>query len=580
MVKVDQSGRVPRSIAGRARDAAVELRQLAFPIRAFRPRTVVGIDVGLAAVKAVKIECRDGSRRLLGWSLKEFPPARRDGDSSVLGGRVRDALADVGGLGDHLALCLSGPEVRVHRLQLPDLPEKELPKAVAWQVQKELGGEGGDPAIGYEVQGRGSDGQESPCQILAISVPRTFIDSLLDTLEGLRVHRVGVTASAYSSLVAADGVSRVAGGYAVVDVGRDATWICLFRRDHLVYARRIGVAGSLFTQSLTQPVQTNDGPLRYSLAEAEQLKREKTLDLDGPAVDGKSPDYFSVLLGPAVERLCAEVERTLVHFVHADAGDPIERIYLSGGGSLLGGLPEAMSGGLRLSVERMDRLQPAILTEAVRGMEGERGLVLAGAVGTALGWSSEINLVPVRRRTTRSAAVVQTALFWGATLLLAGAPVLDGLIDLGTARWQARLEQANTRYATVQHEQAQMDELLKTERRIEAQRVALSRMPPEGRSVTAQILKALGERLPPGVVLNELWVDEGYAGMDAVPAERRMVLSGEVHGPAGDLEATLLEFVLRLRKSPFYKDLVVTRKKEILRGGERGLEFEVICALS
>ncbi len=557
------------------------LRDMAFPMRAFKPRTMVGIDLGSGAVKAVKLAVGNGGYRVLDWSIQPSGPARRDGERGTLRQALTEAISEVGGPGDYLAINLSGPEARIHQFSLPDLPENDLAKAVEWQVGKDLGDDATEVGVGFTILGHAPEAQDKPLEILAASAPKSVLDDLLDTLEDFNVHRVGTTALSYGSFLGTIPEGKTQRGFAVVDVGGDGTWICIFRRGTLVYARRVGVAGNLFTQSLTQPVQTPDGPLRYSAEEAEKVKREKVINLKDPAGPGKTPDYFSVLLRPAVERLSAEVERTLIHFVGAHSGDPIERVYLAGGGALIGGLAASMSGRLDLPVELLDLKRfPVDDKSAFKPME-EQAPRLAAAIGAAVGWSDDINLVPVTRRITRSGALMQGIAFWAAAALLASIPALTAITHLAAGTLTVDLAQARARFSTVGPQQIQLNEINENRCRVESMRALVSLLP-GGHTVPSQILKELPGRLPKGVVLNSLYLDDGSIEVEqgAEAPARQILLSGEIHGPGEGLEATLLDFLLNIRKSPFFDAPVVTRKKRIFRGDEGALEFEIVCALN
>jgi len=554
------------------------LRDMAFPMRALKPKTVVGIDIGSGAIKAVRLAVGNGEYRVLDWSIRVSSPAHRTGKQDTIRRAVMEALSDVGGPGDHLAINLSGPEARIHQVHLPEIPGKDLARAVEWQVQKDLGGETTDARVAFTVLRRMSDIPDKPLEILAASVPQSTLNGLFDVLGQLRVHGVGTTALSYGNLLSIIPEGKTHRGFAVVDVGGDGTWICIFRRGAMIYARRVGVAGNLFTQALTQPVQTPDGPLRYSAEEAEEAKRNKVLNLTDPAGPGKTPDYFSVLVRPAVERLSAEVERTLVHFVNASSGEPIERVYLAGGGSLIGGLPEAMSARLGLPVERLDLGKiPASESKPM----GEHALCLAAAIGAALGWASDINLIPVSRRMTRSTALGLAVLFWVATALMVSVPALTCITGVTAGRLSADLARARAGFKSVGAQQARLSQINESRSRVESKQGLVSLLPGE-RTIAPQILKDLPHRLPKGVILNSLRLDHESVGLESdveVPA-RQILVSGEVHGRAEGLEATLLDFLLKIRESPFYDAPVVVRKERIFRGEESALAFEIVCVLN
>jgi Tfp pilus assembly PilM family ATPase len=250
------------------------LAEAALPARAFSPRTVLGIDLGSSSVKAVRLARGRAGYRLLGWAMRENSRARREGDTDPLADILGDVIREAGGPADHVAVTLSGAGVQVHSLVLPDLPEREVRPAVEWQVQKE-GGE--DPAgicIDFVHAGPSEHGGATPTRVLAFSTPRALVEETLEAFRGVRVHRVTVAPCAHAGLMSACGND---GDYAFLDIGGGGSWISLFHGGRLAFTRRVGVGGRLFTQSLTQPVQTPEGPLKHSLADAEKAKRGGSL---------------------------------------------------------------------------------------------------------------------------------------------------------------------------------------------------------------------------------------------------------------------------------------------------------------
>jgi hypothetical protein len=109
----------------------------------------------------------------------------------------------------------------------------------------------------------------------------------------------------------------------------------------------------------------------------------------------------------------------------------------------------------------------------------------------------------------------------------------------------------------------------------------LVRLLPKSQGVVPQVLKELAGRLPGGVVLNSISVDGEFDAVSGRRSDQRQIfLSGEVHGSAEDLEAGLMEFLLDLSKSRFYRAPVVLRKDQVVRGAEMGIEFDIVCTLN
>ncbi len=109
----------------------------------------------------------------------------------------------------------------------------------------------------------------------------------------------------------------------IIDIGFRSSSVCLFSADHLVFSREQPIGG----QQLTEAIADSE---HVSMADAEVKKCTQFSTIDKSITD----NYFT--------SFCEQIKLSLDIFYASNADVTIRKIYLTGGGSLLTGLVEAL----------------------------------------------------------------------------------------------------------------------------------------------------------------------------------------------------------------------------------------------
>ena len=167
----------------------------------------------------------------------------------------------------------------------------------------------------------------------------------------------------------------------LIDIGHENMDIAISHAGHLIFARSVQLGGKDFTEAIASH-------LEVSPEEAETLKHEKgAIQREG----WESPRHRKIAdaLMTVVANVLSVVQSS-VKFCRAQTKISdlnIERVFLSGGGARLRGLPEHLAEALKLPVDIFDPLAAAdtsALPEEGRRIAEERGTELAVAVGLGL----------------------------------------------------------------------------------------------------------------------------------------------------------------------------------------------------
>lgn len=342
--------------------------------RLFSPRvTAVGLEVGTSSLKVV--ELRGGTPpELLALAMRPMPPGLLQDDQILdpagLAGEI-DALFKEAGITRRTVVTAVSNRLAITRnIQMPKMPLRELEKAIPFEAERYIPFPLEDVAIDHYILDNPSDvadGGEVEVVIAAARLdlvtqmvqglqqaglepsvidikPFALLRALKGSLQGERFNRTTIFDKNY--------VDENEIGV-VLEIAASSSTITLVRGERVVMNRNLGVAGDDFTSALQRT-------FGLDFDEAEEVKlvhgsavmpsaEEDALSTD-TRFERFSPVRVHEALRPVLTELTTEVRRSL-EFFRVQSGDAsISQLVLSGGGSKLRGLPEAISRSLGVRV--------------------------------------------------------------------------------------------------------------------------------------------------------------------------------------------------------------------------------------
>lgn len=341
-------------------------------------RTVVGLDIGSSAVRAVELS---GGRSPSLNAAGESPLAQ----GAVEAGNVHNARAVTDAIKElwhqeriknrDVRLGVGSGSVLVRQLELDWMPPADLRKALRYQVADLLPVSVDDANLDHITLGEydRTDPEHGTTRrvvrILLVATARGAVDELVRCVQaaGLRprvadLSALGLVRAAARAGAIAQQPERTE---AVIDIGADKVAVAVHTGGHPHFVRVVaGVGGALLTRALVERTGR-------SWAEAENLKRGATLPLPTPAMAAADPlagsydpgasgrhlaqdDAVGQILLDGARQLVAEVKATLDFHASADQEHPPERVLLTGGGAALTGLTELTRLTLDLPTRRFE----------------------------------------------------------------------------------------------------------------------------------------------------------------------------------------------------------------------------------
>lgn len=336
-----------------------------------RARESFGLDVGTSAVKVVQLRATAG-----GWKLRALasvalsPEVIADGvinDPPAVVEAIKEAVAEAGVTSRNAAIGIAGRELITKKVQLPEVPPKELRDAVLLEAEHHIPFALEDVFLDYHVVGR----RDGVLEIIVVAAKKSKVIEYVGVVEeaGLEPVVVDLDGFAVGNQFEMNHPRDNSEPVALIDIGASVMKTNVIRRGASIFARDSPFGGNQYTQAIADRLHT-------TFEQAERAKCGETKDVAWDAI---------VPALEAVSReLSLEVQRTFDYFGAAADSERISRVVMSGGAARLPGLTEYLSSAWGMPVEVARPLEQIHVEPELAEEAHSAGPALAVAVGLAL----------------------------------------------------------------------------------------------------------------------------------------------------------------------------------------------------
>lgn len=343
-----------------------------------RSKSLVGLDIGSSAVKAVELKPAGKGFKVGAIGVEPIPPdSIVDGaiiDSAAVADAIRRVLTAKAFKARDVAASLSGSAVIVKKITLPAMSEQELAESIYWEAEQYVPFDIQDVNLDYEIldAGTGSHSQGT-MDVLLVAAKKDKIADYTSVITQAGRAPVVVDVDAFALQNAYEANYGLAADAVVVllNAGASAININIIAGGQSVFTRDVSMGGNAFTEAVQKE-------LNLPFDAAESLKKGQ--DHDGVTYDDARP-----VLRAMTDNVLLEVEKTFDFFKATAASDHIDRIVLSGGASQVEGFSEALQERFGTPVERFDPFREFALDSQKLGVDAAAMAPLAAvALGLAL----------------------------------------------------------------------------------------------------------------------------------------------------------------------------------------------------
>lgn len=313
--------------------------------------TRIGLDISASSVRAVQLSVKSGEFRLDRFGQMPLPMGAVENgevqDPNAVGMAIRHLWKQGKFKGKSVSIGVASQRVVVRQVDIPYLPPedrvKSLPLVVADQVPMPI-----DEAVLDFVPLQTIQGGEGTLISRGLLVAAAE-DAILKSIAaaeagGLSVTDVDLTPFALiRALVRADPLGMSEECEAIVDIGATTTTLVVHANGIPLFVRILMMGGQDVTARLIEDLGVN-------LPTAESLKRETTLGIDQSM--SSAVDSPSGVMSDVVQLLVDEIRGSLDYYVATGSVDHLDRVVLTGGGSLVPGFEERLEVATGLPVRR------------------------------------------------------------------------------------------------------------------------------------------------------------------------------------------------------------------------------------
>jgi type IV pilus assembly protein PilM len=274
------------------------------------------------------------------------------------------------GKGVHIGIANRRVVVRV--IDLPAMSGEDLDGAIRLQAQDHIPIPLAEAVMDYEVLEQvDSPGGHKLQRVLVVAAERASVDPLLQAVQTARLEPLTLELNAYPLVRAlGDGSSQAE---AIVDIGAGVTTVVIHLGGRIRFTRILpNFGGDDFTAAVSEGMQVN-------AEQAESMKRQASVDLAHRVSDDThdampiTPSFFEdpdvpesaagavateaphqsvpALIEPVLQRFVSEVRGSVDFYTSQANSATVGRVVLTGGGSLLGGLHDALANELGIQTE-------------------------------------------------------------------------------------------------------------------------------------------------------------------------------------------------------------------------------------
>jgi type IV pilus assembly protein PilM len=314
----------------------------------FGQKKILAVDIGTSSVKLAEV---DNTPK--GPVLKKFAMHPLQ-NGTVIGGEILDSglvascielLAKTSKTKrKEVATGMWGSSVIVKKINMPKMEEKLVAEQIKWEAEQYIPFDINEITLDHHtLSSKGADGGES-MEVLLIAARQELVFRYIESIEGagLKCSLVDVSGFALANCFEAN-YGVVDGVVSLINIGAGVANVVIIEKGNVIFCRDVNVGGTNYTTEINKQ-------MGVSLEEAEALKISASHKQE-------IPDEVLAIIKNTNEQVVDEIKNGFEFFGATSSGPSANKIFVTGGSSVLPGLVDQLVQSLGVQHEMLDPFQ-------------------------------------------------------------------------------------------------------------------------------------------------------------------------------------------------------------------------------
>ena len=451
----------------------------------------------------------------------------------------------------------------IKRIQLPSVPEVELPETIKWKIKEDLPFELSEAAISYSLIDRvAKDDGSKALDIICAAARQQRIKSqvMLIKQAGLNCLSVGLLPFSYAAL-SDQLVGEKEESIGIIDLGEQTASISICRDRRLEFYRELPLSVDKLKESLKGVLVSEEGKVQLSDQEAEAAIFEIGVPQKESSFRGKaSSSQVLSMLRPNLERLGVEIKRSITYFVSEYGGNQVTKIFLAGSATKIPNLDTFLSEETTLICTKVSS---DTLDCSCGNVDSLKLTEHLGDLGLVIDYRHAVNLLPFEFRAEKFEKIEKISLRWVAFILFLILFVSYLFAKIGMGAYQRRLSNAKLHLnvlSEIKETKGKIDQLNNFIGDIRSQETVIS-------SILKKLSNIASHR---GFFILDFWLDA---------ETKRGEMSGFIKSTSENPDTVLASFIRRAEETQYFSDVDLVSVKKSKRDGFDVTEFDISFVL-
>ena len=447
----------------------------------------------------------------------------------------------------------------IKRIQLPSVPDIELPETIKWKIKEDLPFELSEAAIGYSLIERiTKDDGSKALDIICAAARQDKIRSqvLLIKQAGLNCLSVGLLPFGYAKLT--DHLTQdKAESVGILHMGKNLSYLAVCRDQRLEFYRELPISVDKLKDSLKGVLISDKGKVELTDQEAEEaLFNVGVPQKESSFKDKASSTQILSMLRPHLERLAIEIKRSITYFVSEYGGNQVTKIFLAGSATRIPNIDTFLSQETTLICKKVAL---DALDVSCGDVDSQKICEHLGNLGLVIDYIHSVNLLPFEFRAEKFEKIEKISLRWVAFILFLILFVSYLFAKIGMGAYQRRLNNAKLHLnvlSEIKETKGKIDELNNFIGDIRSQEVVIS-------SILKRLSNIASHR---GFFILDFWLDAETKSGE---------MAGFVKSTSENPDTVLAGFIRRAEETHYFSDVDLVSVKKSKRDGFDITEFEI-----